>query len=937
TGVEGETEKIIRNGLFSSLSEDAVEYRASIYAKLVRKVGSRGDMISWAESVGKLAKDYIERFKYLVERPGKAQLEFQKFLEDLRKNINPTVDQDEAISMLAQHMVTRPVFDALFKNYSFAKNNPVSQSLQRVVDILEENTPEKDYISYGRYLDQDNKNVLLNSATIGEFVTGIDNAEARQKIIVDLYDNFFEVAFKDVVERLGIVYTPVELVDFIINSVAQILKREFKRDISDENIHILEPFTGTGTFITRLLQSGLLAESLERKYINEIHANEILLLPYYIASINIENTYHAIRGESKEYKPFNGICLTDTFQLYEGDTGFSDLLKQNSERVNAQKNTPIMVLISNPPYSVGQKAANDNLQNVSYPAIEKRINETYAYKSSATNKNSLYDSYIKAFRWATERIHENREHGGVIAFITNAGWIDGSAMDGMRKCLAEEFTSIYVLNLRGNARTSGEYFKREGGKIFGSGSRQPVAITFLVKNPNHHGPCNILYSAVSDYMTTEDKLSFVHKSHDIYNKDLQWEKITPNSAGDWINQRNDIFDKFIPIGDKKNRETVNTFFTDIYSRGLGTSRDSWCYNYSRKSLTDNIQKYISFYNEQVKEYIVQKRKNPSLKADEFIVRDSTLISWDNPQKLDFGKGKLYSFDEMSVVESLYRPFHKQLCYFNRQLNNSVHLLPKLFPTKNLSNLVICVSGIGSSKAFSTLISNLVPCLDLVDKTQCFPLYYYEELGNDSNSLFQSGKEVNGYIRHDAITDYIFNLCKSKYGGQLPEMKKIQIFYYVYGLLHSPEYRSTFASDLRKMLPKIPLVKKSQDFEAFVNAGRSLAILHLDYETIKPYTKVKVIGEDTGKFKVQKMRFGKGADSKEDKSIIIYNGHIKITDIPLEAYNYVVNGKSPIEWVMERYQVTINKDTQITNDPNDWAKEHEDTRYILDLILRLITV
>jgi predicted helicase len=804
-----------------------------------------------------------------------------------------------------------------------------------MVDLLESQAFEKDLKTLNKfYSDTDERIARL-------FVSGIDNSAARQKLIVDLYDNFFKIAFPDVVERLGIVYTPIEVVDFINNSVAEILQREFNRNISDENICFLDPFAGTGTFLTRLIQSGLLKDSLQRKYNNEMFCNEIVLLAYYIASINIENAYHEAMGENTEYQPFNGICLTDTFQLYEDEgTGLKidALLKKNSDRVELQKNTPIMCIIGNPPYSAHQKSANDNAQNLSYPKLDNKISQTYATLSEATSKTSLYDSYIKSFRWATDRLNQN-PNGGIIAFVSNAGWLDGNAMDGMRKCLVKDFSSIYVFNLRGNQRTSGELSRKEGGKIFGSGSRAPIAITFLVKNPDKTEHGQIFYYDIGDYLTREDKLSKIDNYKNIYSPDMIWETIIPNDAGDWLNQRSNLFSTFIQLGSKNNINLhTKTLFEPKYSLGLNTNRDSWCYNFSQISLIKNIKSAIQFFNDQSDNYSKINQTSLTPNIDDFIILDPTVFSWDRGRKNDLKNGKKYTYDVNSIVPSLYRPYQKQNCYFNRELNNYVALMPSLFPTQNHINLLICVSGVGVTKEFTTIITNILPDLELIGKSQCFPLYYYEKDNQTKNNILLPDKNyVEGYTRHDGITDFILNECQTKYDDNTRSINKKHIFYYVYGILHSQIYRETFSSDLKKMLPRIPLVDGLKDFIAFSNAGKKLADIHLNYESVEPYSKVNITGEEIGNFTVEKMRFGKDKVRKDDKSIIYYNDYITIKNIPLDAYKYIVNGKSAIEWIMERYQVTTHKESLIKNDPNDWAKEVENPRYIVDLLLRIITV
>ncbi len=884
------------------------ELQNTIYARMVQKVGNRRYWEQWAADVARIAQGYMERINRLIAAPGPHKTAFEDFLGGLRKNINPSVTSGEVVEMLAQHMITRPVFEALFKNYSFVRNNPVSQALQGMIDLLEAQALEKDTVVLSRFYE-----------SVKMRVSGIDNAEGRQRIIVELYDKFFRTAFPLTVEKLGIVYTPVEIVDFINRSVADVLQAAFGRTLSDENVHILDPFTGTGTFIARMIQSGLVApEALPRKYAAELHANEIVLLAYYIASINIENAYHAARGEATAYTPFNGICLTDTFQLGEADDQqalYAPSLPQNSERVQAQRNTPIQVIIGNPPYSVGQKSANDDARNQSYPKLERRIETTYAARSSANNKNSLYDSYIKAFRWASDRL--DKQHGGIIAFVSNGYWLDGNAMDGFRKTLEAEFSAIYVFNLRGNCRTSGELRRKESGNVFGLGSRTPIAITVLVKKPGHQGKAVIQYHDIGDYLSREEKLAIIAKKRSILNPAMNWTHLCPNAHGDWLNQRNDVFNTFIPLGDKENKENKQTFFVPYYSRGLASGRDAWCYNFSKIKLQKNIQSTIDYYNEMVE----SGKEKPQL--------DATKISWTRAFQNDFQKKRTKPFEASAIMQAVYRPFCKQHVYFSAALNEMQYQMPKLFPVQNTNNLIICVSGKGNRGEFSSIIANHISDLTFVsDGTQCFPLYYYEKRSIHHPTLFDAGNEE--YTRKDGITGFILDRCRESYG---PKVTKEDIFYYVYGLLHSPDYRRTFAADLKKMLPRLPLLEKPADFWTFSKAGRALAELHLNYETQPPCPTVKVQGAENGNFRVEKMRFPR----KGDKSAIEYNPWITISHIPPEAYDYVINGRSAIEWIMERYQLKTDKASGITNDPNDWTEEQGQPRYILDLLLSVITV
>lgn len=913
------------------------EMQSGIYAKLVEKCGDRLYWENWSKKVGLIAKKFIERISKLVTNVPELKKEFTVFIKGLQNNLNPSVDEGQAIEMLAQHLISQPVFDALFQEYNFINNNAVSRSMHRMIELLiEVGGFEKDTAE----LEDFYESVRVN-------VGNIDNLEGRQTIIKNLYEKFFKGAFPLTVEKLGIVYTPIECVDFIIHSVNDILIKEFKTSLSEENVHILDPFTGTGTFITRLLQSGLIRkEDMERKYLNEIHCNEIVLLAYYIADVNIEAVYHDIMCPD-HYVNYNGICLTDTFQLAESDQpSFSqEFFRENSEGVLKQKKAPIRVIIGNPPYSVGQKSANDNAQNQSYPILDSRVADTYAKKSIASSVKALYDSYIKAFRWASDRI-DNNSDGGVIAFISNGAWLDGSGMDGMRKCLENEFSTIYVLNLRGNQRTSGELSRKEGGKIFGSGSRTPISITFLVKNPAKKGQkATIFYHDIGDYLTREQKLRMVKDFRSITSQKLNWQIITPNKKADWINQRDGLFDTLIPLYPSKKFDLQNKSFFSTYSLGTATARDAWVYNYGLSPLRDNMKKTMAFFNDESSR--VKKNHDIELSSQ------SSLISWnDSLQALCYEGSKQY-YNDSYVVNALYRPFTKQFLYFQREWIQRPYQMPRLFPA-TMTNIAIGISGIGHQKPFSTIISGNIADLQVVDKGQYFPLYFYEERKQVQKTLFDDASEEL-FVRRDGITDWILKEVRSRFGNS-KSITKEHIFYYVYGILHSQQYRERFASDLKKSLPHIPIVENVEDFMAFYKAGKSLADLHINYELVpaSPDVTVKIADaiyknateDDAGyteyeHFTVRKMVFPKVRNEAgklvPDKSRIIYNGNVVIEDIPAIAYDYVVNGKSAIEWIMERYAVTQDPKSLIVNDPNDWSKEHNKPRYILDLLLSVINL
>lgn len=885
------------------------EIERALYAKMVKKCGSRNYWEDWAKDIAKIAGTHIARIKAIVSDPNnkKEVKAFNDFADELRDDLNDQITNEEVIEMLAQHLITKPVFDALFDKYSFASHNPVSQAMQHVLDVLQEHRLDKEADTLERFY-----------ASVKRKAANIDNAAAKQKIVVELYDKFFRNAFPKMTEKLGIVYTPVEVVDFIIHSVNDVLEQEFSENLGSKGVHILDPFTGTGTFITRLLQSGLIApKDLPYKYKNEIHANEIVLLAYYIAAINIEAVYHGLAGG--DYQPFDGICLTDTFRLNEEDM-ISQMLADNSARRKRQQKLDIRVIMGNPPYSVGQDKANDDNANIAYPGVDRRIRETYAEYSSATNKNALYDSYIRAFRWATDRIGDR----GVLGYVTNGGWIDGNTTDGMRKFLSEEFSNLYIFHLRGNARTAGELRRKEKDNVFGQGTRTPIVISILVKNPDAKEHGRIHFHDIGDYLTREQKLGIISEFKSVkgITEKASWQMISPDKHHDWLRQRDDSFDEYISMGDKKDKTSLTLFET--YSSGIKTNRDAWCYNSSSKIVTSQVLKMVDFYNKEVTRLVHDK--------NEKLNRDPAYISWSGNLDAFAKKGRTLNFSDGIVCLSSYRPFTQQYLYYSRDLNERVYKMPLIFPTGSEDNRIIIVSGIGA-RDFTALISANIPCLDMVEKSQCFPLHLYEGI-EDNNGLFanRSGGKKDG------ITDAGLTRFKAAYPAE--QITKDDIFYYVYGLLHSEEYREKYADNLSKQLPRIPCVKKAEDFWAFSKAGRALADLHVGYEAVKPYdvtldTGSKKIKDFTEReYYVTKMKFAQ----KGDKSTVIYNDFITIRDIPVEAYDYVVNGKSAIEWVMERQCVKEDKDSGIINDANLYATETVgDPAYPLKLFQRVITV
>ena len=916
------------------------EFQKAIYAKIVKKCGKRDFWENWANDIARIAEIHITRITALLQdKQSKEHQAFDNFLKELRDDLNESISESEAIEMLAQHIITKPVFDALFENYSFTKHNPVSIAMQNMLDILQEQNLDKETETLQKFYNS----VKMRAA-------GIDNAAGKQKIIVELYDKFFRNAFPKMTERLGIVYTPVEVVDFIIHSVNDALQNEFGQTLGSKNVHIIDPFTGTGTFITRLLQSGLISkEELAHKYQNEIHANEIVLLAYYIAAINIEAVYHSIMGG--EYQPFNGICLTDTFQLYEKDDLVSLMLEENSSRRKKQKALDIRVIIGNPPYSVGQASANDNNANISYPKLDNSIEDTYAKYSNATLSKGLYDSYIRAIRWASDRIGNS----GVIGFVSNASFIDSNTTDGLRKCLSDEFSNIYIFHLRGNARTSGELRRKEKDNVFGQGTRTPVSISILIKNPADKEQGKIYIHDIGDYLSREEKLDKISEFASIngISQANGWLPITPDKHNDWINHRDAGFDEFISLGDKKDKSAITVF--ENYSLGVGTNRDAWCYNSSVSELSNNMSKTIAFYNKEVERYqnaCTELTKDNFPNIDSFISNDATKISWSVNLKYDLARFTKLDLNYEEFIISTYRPFTKQNFYFNKNFNERRNQMPRIFPDASITNRVICVSGVGARSGFSVLIMNRIPSLDTIEKGQCFPLKLYEknlspaeakEADKQSNLFAEAKPQSNQgeYTIKDGISDAGLAHFQSAYKSE--KISKEDLFYYIYGLLHSEDYKNKYADSLTKQLPRIPCVKKAADFWAFSKAGRELAELHINYKTVAPYPVNYSTGEllmssfTDQDYRVEKMKFGKKG-KETDKTTVIYNNKITMTDIPLQAYDYIVNGKPALEWVMERQSVSTHKDSGIVNDANLWAIETmHDAAYPLKLFQSVITV
>lgn len=911
------------------------EWQEAIYTRIVDKVGTRTYWEDWAKDVADIAAALITRITALLDgADNKVTKAFDRFLQGLRDNLNDSISRDDAISMLAQHLITAPVFDALFAGHEFAAHNPVSKTMQAMVDQLG-----------GAGLEAETAHLEGFYESVRIRASEVTTADGKQQVIAELYEKFFKVGFAKQAEALGIVYTPTEIVDFILRAADDASRDAFGRGLTDEGVHVLDPFTGTGTFMTRLLQSGLIKpEDLARKYAGELHANEIMLLAYYIAAVNIETTFHALT--KTEYTPFEGIVLADTFQITEdGDSMDTEMFPQNNSRIVNQLAAPIHIVVGNPPWSGGQDRANDLNANLKYPTLDARIESTYAERSTAQLKTSLYDSYLRAFRWASDRIGDH----GVAAFVSNGGWIDSNTADGIRLSLADEYSRIYVYNLRGNQRTAGEQSRREGGKVFGSGSRSTVAIFIGVRNPEHVGSCEVFYRDIGDYLTRERKLEIVQ---DGALETVNWQAIIPNGHGDWVNQRSDDFSAWPVIGGKNGEPSVFAKF----SGGLKTNRDAWVYSFSAEAVKANVSRMINFYNSQADhfdEYCAQRSITDRKQSiDAFIDTDSFNISWSDGLKSRLARGTRLNFNPDANRDAIYRPFHHQTVYFDSSVIERPGGLTSVFPTRHHANIGMYAPNPGSmAPPFMCLMTDRI--IDLgaagISAANFYPRWTYlkvEPEGDGTLDLDTGASEVDeyGYRRVDNVTDDLLALYRDAIGDQVT---KDEIFFYVYGSLHDPDYRDTYAADLKKMLPHIPTPDSWARFAQLAAAGRALSDLHVGYGSVEPYPvdlqlKPGADPKDRETWRVTKMKWAKKKDDDTGKSVndvttLIYNPKVTIAGIPEEAERYMLGSRSALAWIIDRYQVKTDAASGIKNDPNDWCDEHGDPRYIAELIAKVTTV
>ncbi len=823
---------------------------------------------------------------------------FANFHRQCQAAINPNLTAAEVEEMLIQHLLTERIFRTIFDNPDFTNRNIIAVEIEKVIRILTHRSLSRS--EFLRPLNPFYVAIEKTAATLTDY-------SQKQHFLNTVYEQFFQGFSADVADTHGIVYTPQPIVDFMVNSVEHLLKTEFGRSLSDTGVHIIDPFVGTGNFIVRLMQD-IQGRRLPQKYREELHCNEVMLLPYYIASLNIEHAYFERTGT---YEPFPHICFVDTFDTFglmdaPHETGeFAYFTPENTQRVEEQKATPMTVIIGNPPYNAGQKNENDNNKNRQHEAVDARVRATYAAASSAQLKNSLYDPYVKAIRWATDKLGAE----GIIVFITNHSFIDGRSFDGMRRHLADEFDTLYILDLGGNIR------KGQPGDSNVFGIQVGVSINLLVKSNPHRGqPVRILYNGETTVWSKERTFAFLEEKQHL--GDVAWQELIPDKRYTWLTEGlHSDFDTFIPIGSKAAKaskgDVEGTLFK-TYSLGVITNRDTWTYNFNFKALTENMQAMMETYNGQVSKW--ERRSDRNINVNDFIEIDDTKLKWTRSLKSNLRQGKLAKFSTENVRFSLYRPFTKSHLYFHRMMNECVYVFPSIFPTPETEteNQVICLTDKGSEKPFMILMSNQLTDSHVVGPgcgAQCFPFYTYNEDGTN---------------RQENITEWALAQFRTHY--QDNTISKWDIFHYTYGLLHHPDYRERYQENLKRDLPHIPF---AEDFWAFAVAGAQLADLHVNYETQPEYDKLEPI-ETPGMqvdWRVERMKLSK------DKTQLKYNDFLTLAGIPAEVFAYRLGNRSALEWVVDGYRVKIDKRSGILNDPN----RDDDGEYILRLLGQVITV
>lgn len=886
-------------------------------AQLVKHCGNRLYWEDWSKNIGDVTNNIALRIKAQIKSEDKTRSAFEKFRKGLCHLLNPSITEEDSINRLAEHIVTLPVLKSIFASNDLIDDNPVTKMRQKRVRKI--NGVEAEIESLKPFYDS----VQLQTKDLTD-------AQGRQEVIRKLFDKFFQYALPKSADKFGIVYTPLEIVDFIIHSVENVMENEFHQKLTNPDVKILDPFTGTGTFIAELMrilkECGATNEQLKYKYSHDIWCNEIRLLAYYISLINIEDTYNRL---TSNYEPFTHAVLTDTFEMsehkpgeeYQGHLNEEEDFKEASEIAREEDKQNIRIIIGNPPYSVGQHNANEGNKNNSYPSIDNRISKTYRNFARGANKKLLYDSYVRAFRWASDRISDN----GIVSFVSNGSYVDNIVFSGFRKSLLEEFNHVYVYNLRGNQRTMGELSRKEGGKIFGSGSRNTICIIVLVKHQGQPFDGFVHYKDIGDYLTREQKLEIIKNTHDI--SQINWERIVPDKNNDWINKTNTDFERFIPLAGKKLEIGAKSVFSSCYSSGIKTGKDTWIYNFDSNALRNNVALFINEYNRQ-KNIIIPALKGLSpqqkiQKANNMVTINPKAIKWNAELISYMSRGGNIDYSDIKFVTALFRPFVKKRMAYCPSLIQGMYKWQNIIQNPLTdSNRQIVVSGAPLKRNFSIIASDGITDLDVFEHCQVFPRLW-NNLQKQEISLFDSDSEnVPFYAITDEFLEHIRHTTKKT------NISKEDAFYYIYALLHSNVYRNEYKANLSKEFPRVPIV---ENLENYISIGKQLYDLHINYESVKKYPGVNIEIKKND-YSISKIRFL----SKERKDTIIFNPYITISNIPREVYEYKLSGRSPIEWVMDQYQYSVDSDSGIIDDPNQYDPI-KGGKYIFDLILSLITV
>jgi predicted helicase len=839
----------------------------------------------------------------LVQRIDEEQRDNARFVKALERfytlckdALNPNISPQAIREMLVQHLLTERLFRTIFDNPDFTRRNVIAAEIEEVIDALTSRSFSRhDFL---KQLDYFYVTIEKAAATIGDF-------SEKQAFLNTVYERFFQGFSQKQADTHGIVYTPQEIVDFMCASVDAVLECEFGLSLSSEGVCILDPCVGTGNFLVNILRR-LSRRTLRHKYEKELFCNEVMLLPYYIASLNIEHAYYDLTGE---YLPFEGICFADTLDLAKA-LQLSFFTEENTERVERQKEAEITVIIGNPPYNMGQVNENDNNKNRQYDEVDKRISETYAKDSQATLKNKLYDMYVRFFRWAVDRL-EGRD--GVVCFVSNNSFVDQIAFDGMRKHLLHDFTHIYHVDLHGNVRQNP---KLSGTTHNVFGIQVGVGITLLVRKASSEGH-TLHYHRVPEEWRKEEKLVFLANTGEV--GAVEWEILQPDAKHTWLTQGMPAeFEDFLPMGTKEtkaSKDSKSTIF-QLYSLGVATNRDEWVYDFRQSQLHEKMQRFIENYNYEVFRYTQQKptQKPSPEEIDGFLNLNRDFLKWTDRLKEALLKGQVLQFEQSKVRRSLYRPFTPQFLYFDHLLNQRRYQQHHIFPTpaSEEENVVICVSSIGHRSPFTVIITNNIPNLtiNVTDGTQCFPYYTYDEDGSN---------------RRENITEWALEQFRGCCGEGV---SKWDIFHYVYALLHHPTYRERYAENLKRELPRLPLPPGGAVFGKLVEIGRSLADLHLHYEQAAEYPLRWVENREVPwSWRIERMKLSR------DRESVVVNESLTLAGIPEACFDYRLGNRSALEWVIDQYRVKTDKRSGITSDPN----RANDPEYIVHLVERVVTV